>query len=83
MCHFYLYLFVHLEISVNDPIHVTVVDRLQNLLDTVAGVCLRVELPGHNVLKQLAPRHPETDSQSANISHFIISRARQDAKMRR
>ena len=57
--------FPHLEISVYDPIHVTVVDRLQDLLDAVAGVGLGVELSGHDVLKQLPARHPVTESQSA------------------
>ena len=53
--------YIHLEISVDHPIHVTVVDWLQDLLDAVTSVCLRVELPGHNILKQFASSDPEKE----------------------
>ena len=53
--------YFHLEISVDHPIHVTVVDWLQDLLDAVTSICLRVELPGHNILKQLASSDPEKE----------------------
>ena len=46
----------------NDSIHVTVVDWFEDLLDAVARVSLRVELPGHDVLEEFATRHPATHS---------------------
>ena len=49
-----------LQISVHDPVHVAVVDTLQDLLDAMGGVGLGVELPGDDVLEQLATRYAET-----------------------
>ena len=43
----------------DDAVHVTVVDALQDLLDAVRRVRLGVELPRHDVLEQLAPGHAE------------------------
>lgn len=39
----------------DDIVHVTVIDRLENLLDAVTGVRLGVVLPRDDVLKELAP----------------------------
>ena len=50
----------YLEVPVHHPVAVAVVDGLQDLLDTVGRVRLRVELSGHNILKQFATRHPVT-----------------------
>lgn len=41
----------------DDIVHVTVVDRLENLLDAVTGVRFRVVLPGNNVLEKLPTGH--------------------------
>ena len=43
----------------DDAVHVTVVDALQDLLDAVRRVRLRVELARNDVLEQLAPGHAE------------------------
>ena len=48
-----------LQVSVDDAVHVAVVDALQDLLDAVRCVGLRVELARDDVLEQLAPRHAE------------------------
>lgn len=48
----------HLEIPVNDAVLVAVIDALQDLLDAVRRVRLAVELARHDVLEQLAARHP-------------------------
>ena len=51
----------YLKVSVDDPVHVTVVDAFQDLLDAVRGIRLRVELARHNVLEQLASGHAENE----------------------
>ena len=38
---------------------VAVIDRLQDLLDTVRGICFRVEFSGNNVFKQFSSSDPE------------------------
>ena len=50
----FLALLTWFEISMNDTVVVTVLDTLQYLLDALGRVGLGVELPGHDVLKQLA-----------------------------
>ena len=47
----------HLEVPVYDSILVAMVDALQNLLDAVGRIRLRIELAGDNVLKQFAARY--------------------------
>ena len=42
------------------PIGVTMVDRFEDLLNTMCSVSFRVELASHNVFKKLPSRHPET-----------------------
>lgn len=48
-----------LQVSVDDAVHVAVVDTLQDLLDAVRRVRLGVELARDDVLKELAARHAE------------------------
>ena len=48
------------EVSLAHAVHVAVVDTLQDLLDAMGGVGLGVELPGDDVLEQLATRYAET-----------------------
>ena len=50
----FLALLTWFEISMNDTVVVAVLDTLQDLLDALGRVGLGVELPGHDVLKQLA-----------------------------
>lgn len=45
---------LRLEVSVHDVVHVTVIDRLEDLLDAVGRVRLAVILASHDVLEQLA-----------------------------
>ena len=51
----------YLKVSVDDPVHVTVVDAFQDLLNAVRRIRLRVELARHNVLEQLASGHAENE----------------------
>ena len=51
--------FAYLEVPVDDTVLVAVIDRLQDLLDTVRGICFRVELSGNNVFEQFPASHPE------------------------
>ena len=74
----------YLEIPVHDSILVAVVDALEDLLDAVRRVRLAVELARHNVLEQLAARHPGTHqpinqlvdcnhrSSGSNVSNQIL-----------
>ena len=48
----------HFEVAVADAVLVAVLDRLEDLLHAVARVRLRVELARHDVLEELAARHP-------------------------
>ena len=48
-----------LEVPVDDTVGMAVVHRLQDLLDAVRGIGFRVELSGHDVLKQLSARNPD------------------------
>ena len=41
----------------DDPVGVAVLDALEDLLDAVGGVLLRVELPSNDVVKQLSTGH--------------------------
>lgn len=47
----------YLQVSVDDPHVVEILHRIQNLVDELAGVSLRVETFFHNPVKQLAARH--------------------------
>ena len=49
-----------LEVPVDDTVGMAVVHGLQDLLDAVRGVGFRVELPGHDVFKQLPASHPDS-----------------------
>ena len=49
----------YLEIPMDDTVGMAMIDGLQDLLDAVRGVGLGVELPGHDVLEQLATGHTE------------------------
>ena len=62
-----LFPFSHLEISVNNPVLVAVVDALQDLLDAVGGVGLGVELAGNDVLEQFTSRHPEKITNNCSL----------------
>ena len=43
----------------DDRVRVAMVDAFENLLDAMRRVRLRVELPGHNILEELASRDAE------------------------
>ena len=48
-----------------------VVHTLQNLLDTVGGICLTVELPSDYVLKQFTSSHPVKESLKLSKNYLI------------
>lgn len=48
----------YLQVPVDDPHVVEILHRVQNLVDELAGVSLRVEALFHDPVKQLATRHP-------------------------
>ena len=48
----------NLEVAVHDAVRVAVGDGLDDLLHAVRRVRLAVELARHDVLEQLAARHP-------------------------
>lgn len=48
-----------------------VVHTLQNLLDTVGGVCLTVELPSDYVLKKFTSSHPVKKSLKLSKNYLI------------
>jgi len=62
----------YLQVPMNDTIGMTMIDRLQDLLDAVRGVGLRVELPGHNVLKELATGHSATQRGQVKGRRLIV-----------
>lgn len=47
----------YLQVPVDDPHVVEVLHRIQNLVDELAGVSLRVEALLHDPVEQLAARH--------------------------
>lgn len=44
----------YLKISMHDIVHVTMVDRLENLLNAMGGIGLGIIFACHNVLEQFA-----------------------------
>lgn len=48
----------YLQVPVDDPHVVEILDRIQDLVDELAGVPLGVEALFHDPVEQLAARHP-------------------------
>jgi hypothetical protein len=54
---------LYLQISVDDPVVVAVVDALEDLLDAVGGVGLAVKFPRDDVLEEFATGDPASGEQ--------------------
>ena len=55
----------------HDSILVAVIHALEDLLDAVRRVRLAVELARHNVLEQLAARHPVRTTRNVTIRQSV------------
>ena len=58
----------------DDSTSVTVVDAFEDLLDAVRRIRLRVELPRHYVLEQLASGHAEKGGKSIKICRSTLKK---------
>ena len=65
----------HFEVAVADAVLVAVQDRLEDLLHAVARVRLRVELTRHDVLEELAARHPTSRYETASSTALCALRS--------